>query len=86
MIDTNYKILSFVDCGGQQKYHRSSFQYLLSYTPDYTMVCISALMKNEGIKNQLEVAIALQCSFAIIITHIDLVDKSQINKTIKAVV
>ena len=85
MVDSSYKIISFVDCGGREKYHRSTLQNLLSYTPDYTMVCISAVMKNEDIRNQIEVAIALKCNFTIIITHIDLVDNAQINKVIKAV-
>jgi len=85
-LDTSYKIISFVDCGGHEKYYRSSLQYYLSYMPDYIMLVISALKNHEDIKNQLELTIALQSNFSVIITHVDLVSEAQINHIIKYVV
>lgn len=85
MLDTSCKILSFVDCGGHEKYHRSSLQTYLSYMPDYVMLVVSALNVHEDIKHQLELTIALQSNFSVIITHVDSVSESQFNKVIKSV-
>lgn len=85
MFDTSYKVISFVDCGGYEKYHRSSLQYLLSYMPDYIMLVISALKTYEDIKHQLELAIALRNNFSVIITHVDLVTEAQLNQLIEYV-
>ena len=84
-LDTSYKIISFVDCGGHEKYHRSSLQYYLSYMPDYIILVISALKNYEDIKTQLELTIALQNNFSVIITHVDLVTEIQLNEIIKYV-
>lgn len=85
MVDSSYKVISFVDSGGHERYHRSSLQYYLSYMPDYIMLIISAMNTHDDIKHQLEVTIALQNNFSVIITHVDRVSEPQLNRIVKYV-
>ena len=42
-IENSHKIISFIDCGGQEKHHWSQFRGFLQSQPDFTILVISIL-------------------------------------------
>ncbi len=84
-IDSSFKIISFMDCGGFEKYQATNLQSYLTYAPDYAMLVINANKQLNEIEDQIRLAIALKSNFCIIVTHTDLVDEKTLSKVIKTV-
>lgn len=77
------KILCFVDLAGHERYLRTTLKGVLGRKPDYAILTVAA---NAGIigmaKEHLGVAIALKLPVVIVVTKIDLVDRSKVDETI----
>ena len=84
-VDSSYKIISFVDCGGLEKYHRTNLQGYLSYAPDYAILVVAATRDPEELSWQIELAVALQSNFCIVVTHYDHASEKQIARITKSV-
>lgn len=71
--------MTFLDTGGHEKYTTKIVSGLCSFYPDYTLIVISAA---EGVTSIAEKHLKLACFFGvpfiIAVTHIDLVDSSDL--------
>jgi len=77
------KIVCFVDLAGHERYLRTTLKGVLGRRPDYAILTVAA---NSGIvgmaREHLGVAIALKLPVIIVVTKIDLVDRSKVDETV----
>lgn len=85
VVESSHKILSIIDCPGFDTYTSSTLQSLLSYNPDYCILVVSPLKAVAEIQEQIRLAIAMNTSFAVAITHTDEASPKTLSVVLKAV-
>ena len=60
-------------------------QGYLSYAPDYAMLVVSAVSDPDELSWQIELAVALQSNFCIVVTHSDQASDKQLERVTKSV-
>jgi len=80
------KIVNLIDLCGHEKYLKTTIVGMVGTSPEYTLIVVGA---NNGLskmtKEHLGIALALEIPFFIVITKIDMVDKSTLKQTISEI-
>ena len=80
--DEDGKIVVYIDLAGHEKYLKTTLHGMTGFYPDYGMVVIGANMGVTDItKEHMNVAIALNIPFMIVITKVDIAPPHVLEKT-----
>ncbi len=80
--DNNGKVTVYIDLAGHEKYLKTTLHGMTGYYPDYGMVVVGANMGITDItKEHMNVAIALNVPFMVVITKIDIAPTHIFEKT-----
>ncbi len=79
----NNRVVIYIDLAGHEKYLKTTLHGLTGYYPDYGMVVIGANMGLTDItKEHMNIAIALNIPFMVVITKIDIAPAHVLEKTV----
>jgi elongation factor 1-alpha len=80
--DSNGKIVVYIDLAGHEKYLKTTLHGMTGYYPDYGMIVVGANMGVTDItKEHINIAIALNIPFMVVITKIDIAPPHILEKT-----
>lgn len=76
IIEYSSKIITFIDIGGHKKYKKTLIHGCLSTFPDYSMIVLN-ILDEDSVRDNINLAFAIQTKFFIVITHLDKVKSNQ---------
>jgi elongation factor 1-alpha len=83
IVEKSSKIITFYDLAGHEKYLKTTFQGMLSYNLDYLVIAIDSHKIGKDISNfpmtkeHIQIAVSMKIPFIIVLTKIDMLQKSQ---------
>jgi len=78
-LDSDQRVISFLDCGGLEKYNNIILQSFLFYSPQHIILVLNGNISEKEVNDQLKLLFILKKNFSIVVTHLDVLNEENIN-------
>jgi GTPase len=86
IIEDSYKVISFIDLAGHEKYFSLTVEGITGNLPDYCFLLVSAATGITNVtKDHFRIALSMKIPVIVIVTKMDMVKETKYNRTLNAV-